>query len=70
MTTSSVDAEQGEFVIVHRNVVELPTVKPVTPEVGDDGVVIVPLPDIFVQVPLPTAGVFPAKVVVVTLHNN
>ena len=36
-----------------------------TDVVGDDGSLIVPVPEINVQIPVPTAGVFPAKVAVV-----
>lgn len=42
-----------------------PTPKPVTPEVGDDGAMMVPEPLINVHVPVPVAGVLPAKVAVV-----
>ena len=39
-----------------------PTLKPVTPDVGDVGVVITPLPEINVHNPVPIAGVFPVNV--------
>ena len=42
------------------------TLKLVTPDVGEDGVVIVAVPETTDQAPVPTAGVFPANVVVVT----
>lgn len=42
-----------------------PTDNPVTPDVGDDGVVTVALPAITVQIPVPTRGVFAASVAVV-----
>ena len=45
-----------------------PRPKPVTPDVGEDGVVIVPAPLTKVHVPVPITGVFPANVVKV-LHN-
>ncbi len=41
-----------------------PTPIPVTPEVGDEGVVTVAVPDTTVQIPVPTVGVFPVSVVV------
>ena len=62
--TSSVDIAHTPFVIVQRNVFA-PTPKPVMPEVGDVGVVIVPVPVINVQAPVPIAGIFPARVAVV-----
>ena len=63
--TSSVLGVQGALEIVHLKVFA-PTPNPVSPEVGEEGVVIVPEPAINVQVPVPTAGVFPANVAVVT----
>ena len=68
--TSSVEAGQDPFVTVHLKVAEAPTVKPVTPEVGDAGVVTEAEPAITVHIPDPTAGVLPAKVAVVTLHKS
>ena len=64
MITSSVDTAHTPFVIVHLNVFA-PTPSPVTPDVGDDDVVMAPVPVIKVHVPVPTNGVFPAKVAVV-----
>ena len=52
------------MLIVHTNVFA-PTLSPVTPEVGSLGVVTVELPAITVHVPVPTVGVFPARVAVV-----
>ena len=43
----------------------MPKDSPVTPEVGEAGVVIVAPPAITVQAPVPTVAVFPAKVAVV-----
>ncbi len=54
--------------IVHWKVF-VPTLNPVTPDVGEVGVVIVPLPAIKVHKPVPIEGVFPAKLEVVTLHK-
>jgi hypothetical protein len=61
ISTSSNELAQAPFEIVHRKV-DVPAVKPVIPEEGEDGVVIFPLPEIFVHVPVPTVGVFPANV--------
>ncbi len=69
MVTSSVDAAQAGLLIVHRNVTLLPIVKPVNPLVGLLGLVIVAVPDVTVHTPVPIAGVFPARVAVVTLHK-
>ena len=52
------------MLIVHSKTLG-PTVNPVTPEVGEPGVVIVPEPLISVQVPVPVVGVLPAKLAVV-----
>lgn len=52
-------AAHGGFVIVQRKVL-LPTPKPVIPEVGLVGVVIVPAPPIKVQSPVPAVGVLAA----------
>ena len=54
--------------IVHWNVL-VPTLRPVTLLVGDEGVVMVPVPAMSVQVPVPVVGVLPAKDDVVTLHK-
>jgi hypothetical protein len=64
MITSSVDDVQGELLIVHLKVLA-PTPNPVTPEVALVGVVIVAVPVTTLQVPVPAAGVLPARVVVV-----
>jgi len=42
-----------------------PTLRPVTPEVGEEGVVTTPVPAMTVQAPVPVVGVFPASVAVV-----
>ena len=60
---------QVPLLIVHLNEEESPTVRLVTPEVGDDGNVITAEPDTTVQTPVPIAGVFPARVPVVELHK-
>ena len=63
ITTSSNEAAHGALLIVQRNVAA-PIPNPVTPEVGLDAAVIVAVPDIKDHAPVPTAGVFPANVVV------
>ena len=68
ITTSSVEAAQGAFVIVQRRVAVPLMANPVTPEVGEFGEVIVAVPETTLHVPVPTAGVLPANVVVVTPH--
>ena len=60
---ASVLGVQVPFVIVHTNVFT-PVVKPVTPLVGELGVVTTPVPAVTVHAPVPTVGVFAAKVAV------
>jgi hypothetical protein len=69
ITTSSVEAAQGLFNIVQRKVADVPTTKPVIPDVGEAGVVIVATPATTLHEPEPTVAVFPARVVIVTLHK-
>ena len=66
--TSSVVAAQGALDIVQRKVAVPGTAKPVIPEVGEDNVVIVAVPETNDHAPGPTVGVLPAKVAVVTPH--
>jgi hypothetical protein len=61
---SSVEEVQTPFEIVHRNVFT-PTLNAVTPDVGEPGVVIVAVPAMTVQIPVPASGVFPPSVAVV-----
>ncbi len=63
MVTSSKEGVQEPLEIVHLNVF-VPTVKPVTPELNKVGEVTVAPPAITVQAPVPTNGLFPAKVAV------
>jgi hypothetical protein len=56
------EARHGELLIDHVNT-EVPTVSPVIVVVGLLGDVIVPAPETFTQSPVPTAGTFPAIVV-------
>jgi hypothetical protein len=52
--------------MVQRRVATPGTTKPVTPEVGELGVVMVAVPETTVHAPVPTVGVLPAKVAVLT----
>jgi hypothetical protein len=61
---SSVEGVHAPLEIVHRNVF-MPVLNPVTPDVGDVGVVTIPVPVITIHVPVPITGVFPARVAVV-----
>jgi hypothetical protein len=54
--------EHAPLVIVHVNVAVVPTGTPVTPDVGEDAVVIVAVPIVTVHKPVPTDGVLPASV--------
>ncbi len=67
--TLSVELAQTPLDIVQRRVDDAPIVKPVTPEVGEEGVVTVAVPDITDQAPVPVPGVLAAKVAVVVLHK-
>ena len=69
ITTSSVELAHEPFEMVHLKVAEDPITSPVTPDVGDEGVVTVAVPDTTDHVPVPTAGVLPANVVVVVLQR-
>ena len=57
--------EHAPEVTVHVNILALPTVSPLTPEVELLGLVTTPVPDNVVQFPVPAAP----RVVVVLLHN-
>jgi hypothetical protein len=59
VTSSNVEG-QVPFVVVQRKTFA-PTDNPLTAEVGDVGVTIVPVPEINVHAPLPIVGVFPAS---------
>ena len=61
-----VEAVQGALEIVHCSIAVPAAAKAVTPDVGDVGVVIVAVPDTTDHKPVPTVGVFPANVAVVT----
>ena len=69
MLTVLVLAVHGGFEMVHCNTAVEPITNPVTPDVADDGVVIIAVPETSVHNPVPFVGVFPASVVVVTLHK-
>lgn len=60
-TTVSVVGTQVPFEIVHTNTLT-PTLTPVIEDVGDVGLVIVPLPETIVHKPVPTIGVLPFSV--------
>lgn len=62
------EAVQGELDIVHCSTAVPGTAKPVTPEVGELGLVMVAVPENTVHVPVPTTGVLPPKVAVLTPH--
>ena len=64
MFTVSRVVGQVPLVIIHSNMLS-PTLSPVTPEVGEVGLVIVGLPLSTDHVPEPGDGVFPARVAVV-----
>jgi hypothetical protein len=66
-TTSSVDVQEP-LVMVQRKVAGVPAVTPVTPEVADEGVVIVAVPLTTLQAPVPVVGVLPASVKEVLLQ--
>lgn len=51
--------------MVQRKVAVPGTANPVTPEVGEAGVVMVAVPETTVHKPVPTVGVLPANVVMV-----
>jgi hypothetical protein len=63
MTTSSEEEAQPWLLIVHRSVL-IPTPIPVTPEAGEEGFVMVAVPEITVHAPVPVVGVFAARAVV------
>jgi hypothetical protein len=64
MVTFEIEFGQTPLLIVHLKTFA-PTPKAVMPVVGEVGVVIKPAPEIKVQLPVPTAGVFPFMVYVV-----
>ena len=61
MVMASVLGVQVPLLIVHTKVFT-PVVKPVTPLVGELGVVTVAVPAVTVHTPVPTVGAFAAKV--------
>jgi hypothetical protein len=61
MTTVSFDGAHVPLLIVHSNLFT-PTPSPVTPDVGEEGVVTAPPPESTAQLPVPEVGVFPASV--------
>ena len=69
MMTESTEPGHEPLDNVHVKVADAPTISPVTPDAGEAGVVIVAVPEMTAQIPVPTTGVLPASVVVVTLHR-
>ena len=63
MVIASVLGVQVPLLIVQTNVFT-PVVKPVTPDVGEVGVVTTPVPAVTVHAPVPIAGVLAASVAV------
>ena len=63
MVIASVLGGQVPLLIVHTKVFT-PVVKPVTPDVGDVGVVTVAVPAVTVHAPVPTVGALAASVAV------
>ena len=61
--TVEVDGGHVPLDMVHWNKLT-PNDKPVTPELAEDAVVTVPVPEITVQLPVPTIGTFPFKLAV------
>jgi hypothetical protein len=69
MVISEAEGVQAPLEMVHLSTELPPIVKPVTPEVGEAGVVTEAEPDTTLQAPVPTVGVFPASVAVVVLQR-
>ena len=66
ITTSSNESAQGTLEIVQRKVAVPNTAKPVTPELYNVLLVMVAVPETTVHKPVPTPGLLPANVAVVT----
>ena len=66
-TTSSVEVHEP-LVMVHRSVALEPAGTPVTPEVAEEDEVIVAVPLVTLQAPVPVEGVLPASVNEPLLH--
>jgi hypothetical protein len=64
MMTVSLEGVHDPLLIVQTKLFA-PTLSPVTPDEGDDGVVTVPPPERTLQAPVPTVGVLPANVLLV-----
>jgi len=63
MATVEVDGGHVPLVIVHWNTL-VPIEIPVTPELGEDGIDITPVPESKLQTPVPITGELPANVAV------
>ena len=68
ITISSEVEEHEPLEMVHLSVTLEPASKPVTCDVGELGETTVAVPVITLQVPVPTAGIFPASVLDVILQ--
>ena len=69
ITTSSVDEGQVPLAIVHSNVVVDPAARLVIPELAELVVVIIALPAMTLQLPIPIIGVLPLSTDDVVLHS-
>src|ERR1035437_10217824 len=69
MLTVLIEGAQVPLEIVHSRVEVAPIVKPVTAELNAAGVVTTAVPAVTVHNPVPTPGLLPARVVVVTLQR-
>ena len=67
--TSDVLGVHAPLVIVQRKVADDPATKPVTEVEYEDVAVIVPVPDTRLHAPVPVAGIFPKRLVVVKLQR-
>ena len=69
MVMSSVELVHAPLEMVQRSVADVPTTRAVTAEEAEAVVVMDAVPETRVHAPVPTEGVFPARVAVVMLHK-